>query len=251
MEIRTESNDLIIVDAGTGIRRLGNLLTEEGRRRFNFIFTHAHWDHLMGFPFFKPLYKAHTEIRMHRCPFSSKYVENMLTKVMDPPNFPVRYADLKARITYEEGCPTKFTIGSATVIPIALSHPNKGNGYKFVENGKTFVFLTDNELGYIHEGGLNYEAYREFCRGADLLIHDAEYTPEEYETTIEWGHSVYTDVLRLAFEAGVKSLGLFHLNQDRTDDQMDEIVVRCRDIVEKEGRPLQCFAVASGMTFSF
>jgi ribonuclease BN (tRNA processing enzyme) len=169
---------------------------------------------------------------------------------MDPPNFPVRYSDLKAKIIYEEGCPTSFTIGSVTVIPIPLSHPNNGSGYKFIENGKTFVFLTDNELGYIHKGGLHFDEYREFSREADLLIHDAEYTPEEYGTTIEWGHSAYTDVLKLAFEADVKSLGLFHINQDRTDIQMDDIVDRCRQIIDKKNNCLNCFAVASGMTFS-
>ena len=123
---------------------------------------------------------------------------------------------------FERG--STFRIGSATVVPIPISHPNTGKGYKFIEDGKTFVFITDNELGFVHPGGLPFEDYVEFCSGADLLIHDGEYTAAEYPRLTEWGHSSYTDALELAFQAGVKRLGLFHLNQERSDDQIDRIV---------------------------
>lgn len=249
LEIRTRSGDLIIVDAGTGIRRLGNELIRENRQVFNFIFTHAHWDHLMGFPFFKPLYSRNCTIRMHRCPFPSRFVEKMLSRVMDPPNFPVRYSDIKAEIIYEKSCPIHFQIGSVTIFPIPLSHPNKGNGYKFVEDEKTFIFLTDNELGYVHPGGLGFSDYLKNCQDADLLIHDAEYTPEEYKSTIEWGHSVYTDALELGFQANVKKLGLFHLNQERTDIQADEILEKCRKTITERGSSLQCVMLGVGTTF--
>ncbi|MCU0614502.1 MAG: MBL fold metallo-hydrolase [Desulfobacterales bacterium] len=249
LEIRTRSGDLIIVDAGTGIRRLGNELIKENRHIFNVLFTHAHWDHLMGFPFFKPLYYRNTRIRMHRCPFPSRYVESILSKVMYPPNFPVRYSDLKADIIYEKSCPTCFQIGSVTIFPIPLSHPNKGSGYKFVEDGKTFIFLTDNELGYIHPGGLGFKDYLEYCKDAELLIHDAEYTPEEYKSNIEWGHTVFTDALELAFQANVKKLGLFHLNQERTDIQADEMLANCNKIIDETGSSLECVMVGEGTTF--
>jgi len=249
IEIRTKDNDIIIVDAGTGIRRLGNQLMAEGELKFNFIFTHAHWDHLMGFPFFKPLYSERAELRMHRCPFHSKFVETILSKVMAPPNFPVKYSDLKAKITYEPACPEAFNIGSVSVTPIPLSHPNGGSGYKFTENGKSFVFLTDNELGFVHPGGLPKAEYLKFSQDADLLIHDGEYTPEEYKTRIEWGHSTYTDALDLALEAGVKELGLFHVNQERFDPEMDMIVDDCNQIISKSGRDLSCFAVSEDMAF--
>jgi ribonuclease BN (tRNA processing enzyme) len=249
LEIRTRSDDIIIVDAGTGIRRLGNQLVEQERFHYNFIFTHAHWDHLMGFPFFKPLYFKRTSIRMYRCPFHNKFVESILSKVMAPPNFPVKYRDIKAQMLYEDACPAEFEIGSVTVIPIALSHPNGGSGYKFIEDGKTFVFLTDNELGMIHPGGRPYADYVNFSKGADLLVHDAEFTPEEYERFVEWGHSVYSDALRLAREAEVSALGLFHLNQERTDQDMDDIVAACRTHITEHGLGFECSAVAAGMVF--
>ncbi len=249
LEIRTKSNDIIIVDAGTGIRRLGNKFVEENSYKYNFIFTHAHWDHLMGFPFFKPLYSKEAEFKMYRCPFHSKFVETILPKVMAPPNFPVRYSDIKAQIIYLESKSTEFEIGSVTVTPIPISHPNNGSGYKFTEDGKSFVFLTDNELGFVHHGGRLYKDYLEFSEGVDLLFHDAEYTPEEYKSTIEWGHSIYSDALALALEAKVGQLGLFHLNQVRTDEQMDQIVEICRKAIAEKGKELECFAVASDMTF--
>ncbi len=164
LEIRTKSDDIIVVDAGTGIRRLGNQLKKEECSDLNFIFTHAHWDHLMGFPFFKPLYFKNTRIHLHRCPYHSKFVEIILSKLMAPPNFPIKYADIIAELYYPDACPLEFEIGSVTVVPIALSHPNGGSGYKFVEDGRSFVFLTDNELGYIHPGGLAFGDYLEFVR---------------------------------------------------------------------------------------
>ena len=112
IEIRTKDDRIIIVDAGTGIRRLGNRLIEEGRFSYDIIFTHAHWDHLMGFPFFKPLYLEEARIHMQGCPFAQKYVETMLSRVMSEPNFPVRYADIHARVRYEPACAERFEIGT-------------------------------------------------------------------------------------------------------------------------------------------
>lgn len=249
LEIRTQSGDIIIVDAGTGIRRLGRRLVDEGRFDYHVIFTHAHWDHVMGFPFFKPIFYDQTRLHMYRCPFHSKFVETILSKVMSPPNFPVKYSEIRAAIEYYDACPSPFRIGSVTIEPIPISHPNGGSGYKFTEDGKTFVFLTDNELGFIHPGGKDRNAYLEFSRGADFLIHDAEYTPEEYKTTVEWGHTVYTDALSLAMEAGVGRFGLFHLNQDRFDDEMDAIVDDCRQRVQAASSSLDVLAVGSDMTF--
>jgi ribonuclease BN (tRNA processing enzyme) len=95
-----------------------------------------------------------------------------------------------------------------------------------------------------------YDRYVDFVSGADLLMHDAEYTPEEYTERRKWGHSTYMDALELALEAGVKRLGLFHLNQDRTDPEVDDIVATCREIIEARGNALECFAVGTDMEFS-
>ena len=245
VEIRTGDDDIVIIDAGSGIRRLGNRLIAENRSDFSLIFTHAHWDHIMGFPFFKPIYRSKTRIAMFGCPFAQASVRAMIASIMAPPNFPVDFENIRAEIQYQESCQENFQIGGMTITPIPLSHPNQGTGYRFEENGKTFVFLTDNELTYRHPGGLEYGDYAAFAKGADLLIHDAEYRPEDYGLTRMWGHSVYTDVVRLALNAGVDRLGLFHHNQERTDEALDEVVEDCRRIAAD--RPLECFALQQDM----
>ncbi len=249
IEILTKDNQIIIVDAGTGIRRLGNQLIKDGKKSFHFLLTHAHWDHLIGFPFFKPLFQAGHEIHMHQGHFHKDFMEKIFSKVMAPPNFPVQFSDLKANIIYEKCNSGNFTIGSVTVTPIAISHPNKGNGYKFTEDGKSFIFVPDNELDYIHKGGLAFDEYVKFCQGADLLFHDAEFTPDEYKTTKKWGHSSYTTALDLALKANVKEFGLFHLNQERIDSEVDAIILDCHKIIAARGADLKCYAVGSNMTF--
>ena len=245
IEVRTADDDIVIIDAGSGIRRLGNRLLAEDRRDFTIIFTHAHWDHIMGFPFFKPIYRRGTRISLFGCPFAQDSVKKIISSIMSPPNFPVNFEDITAEIRYQESCRLSFEIGPLTITPIPLSHPNQGMGYRFEEEGKSFVFLTDNELTCIHPGGMAYEDYRDFARGADLLIHDAEYRPEEYSRTRTWGHSVYTDALRLALDAEVARLGLFHHNQERTDQDLEEMVEDCRRAAA--GRQLSCFAMHQDM----
>lgn len=245
IEIRTADDRIIIIDAGSGIRRLGTRLVAEKRREYTMFFTHAHWDHIMGFPFFKPIYRPGTRIALFGCPFVRSSIREIISRIMAPPNFPVDFNDIRADIHYEESCRITFEIGGMTVTPIAISHPNQGIGYRFEENGKSFVFLTDNELTYRHPGGLAYDDYVAFASGADLLVHDAEYRPSEYKRTRTWGHSVYTDALRLALDAGVRQLGLYHHNQERTDDDLDEMVADCRQIAA--GKPLECFALGQDM----
>ncbi len=164
LEIRTKSGDIIIVDAGTGIRRLGNQLAEERMQRSQFYFYPCPLGPFDGLSVFQTaVYSKAPAFILHRCPYHSKFVEMILSKLMAPPNFPVKYADITAKLSYPDACPLEFEIGSVTVVPIALSHPNGGSGYKFIEDGRSFVFLTDNELGYIHPGGLAFGDYLEFA----------------------------------------------------------------------------------------
>ncbi len=242
VEIRTRGDEIIIIDAGSGIRRLGNLLIRENREQFSMIFTHAHWDHILGFPFFKPVYRKGTSIQVFGCSAAQESIQAMISRTMQAPYFPVNFEDLQARISYHSSCETSFAVETVTVTPIPLSHPNQGFGYKFTESGKTVVFLSDNELNFRHPGGLSFQEYAAFCRGADLLIHDAEFTEEEYRWGRTWGHSVYTHALQLALEAGVKTLGLFHHNQERADSAVEEILRNCRGIVAERKGSLECVA---------
>lgn len=247
MEIRTNDDEIIIIDAGSGIRKLGNKLLNENRKKYSIIFTHAHWDHILGFPFFKPIYIKGTYVDMFGCPFAQESIKQMISRTMVHPNFPVNFEDVNAEISYHGECEDSFSIKSMTVTPILLSHPNQGIGYKFVEDDKCFVFLTDNELTFKHPGGLDYQDYLNYSSNADLLIHDSEFTEEEYKITKAWGHSIYNDALKLALEAKVKKFGLFHHNQERTDTALDKIVEDCQRIIENNNASLECFAVYEGM----
>lgn len=247
IEVRSRDNDIIIIDAGTGIRKLGNKLLAEAKRPYHVLFTHAHWDHLMGFPFFKPIYMKGTKISMYGCPYAQNSIKDILSMSMAAPYFPVDFSQLQAELTSLGVCKETFDIGPVQIRPIPLNHPNQGMGYKLTEDGKCFVFLTDNELTHRHAGGAVYQDYLRFAEGADLLIHDAEYTEAQYQLTKGWGHSVYTDALRLAMEAQVKQFGLFHHNQERSDAELDQMVDDCRRIVAGKNRQLRCFAAEAGM----
>ena len=248
LEIRNGRDDVLLVDAGSGIREAGNLLLAEGRRDFTLLLTHAHWDHVMGFPFFKPLYRHDVTLTIRGCAFAQDSFKDMLARVMTAPYFPINYNDVHARLDYPEDCALDYSFGDITVTSAPLSHPNQGSGYKFTSNGRSFVFLTDNELGLAHEGGLDYDDYLDFCRGADLLFHDAEYLDDEYPSRKGWGHSTIGQAVNLAIDAGVRQLGLFHHNQDRTDDQIDDMVARCHRLIHDRNAVLDCFAVRQGST---
>lgn len=247
LEIRTKEDNIIIIDAGSGIRRLGNRLVNENRYKYTLIFTHAHWDHILGFPFFRPLYIKGTYIDMFGCPFAQESIKNMISRTMDFPNFPVRFENVEAEISYHGICEERFSIDSMIVTPILLSHPNQGIGYKFVEDDKCFVFITDNELTFKHPGGLDYKDYLDFSSNVDLLIHDSEFTGEEYKKVKGWGHSAYNDALKLALEARVKKFGLSHHNQERTDAELEDIVQDCQNIIKRNKASLECFAAYQEM----
>mgnify|MGYP005842635651 CR=1 FL=1 len=249
-EIRSQDDDIIIIDAGSGIRRVGNKLLAEQRFDYHLFLTHSHWDHILGFPFFKPIYNARTTITIRGCNEAQGDLRKLLARAMSGPYFPVPFDSLAAAISYEADCVLSYHVGPVEIWPIHISHPNGGQGYKLVENGKAFVFLTDNELGYRHRGGLRPQDYMEFTQGAELLIHDAEYTPEEYQRTRTWGHSSYLDALDLAMRARVPRFGLYHHNQDRDDAGVDRILAHCREIVAQQRSPLEVFAVGQEMEIS-
>ncbi len=247
LEIRSKKGDIIVVDAGTGIRPLGTKLARAKVKKFDMLFTHAHLDHIMGFPFFNPLYRKGTHITVHGCSFQFPSYREMLNGVMCAPYFPVELDSVSAHLHFENRRAEAFTIGSLKIRPIFLSHPNGGLGFRFEEGNASFVFLTDNELAYHHPGGRTFEHYAEFSRGADLLIHDAEFSSGDYPANRSFGHSLFSDAVKLGVRAGARSLGMFHLNRERTDDQVDAMVGASNKLVKKLRGSMECFAV--GNTF--
>jgi phosphoribosyl 1,2-cyclic phosphodiesterase len=244
----TDTGETVILDAGTGLRPLGNMLLEEDRETFHFVLSHAHWDHLLGFPFFKPLYRDGVTIHVHGCTYAQQSIRTFLSEVMQPPFFPVTLDDVHANLIFDNECRPEFSVGSLCCESIPLSHPNNGYGFRFTEGDRSFAFFPDNELTYPHPDGRSFEDYVSFARGVDLLLHDAEYLPEEYDRYSRgWGHSMYTDTVRLAVEAEVARLLLWHLNQDRVDDEVDVLARLADSAAMKAGRENLCTMARTGL----
>jgi phosphoribosyl 1,2-cyclic phosphodiesterase len=246
IEVRSERGDIIIIDAGSGIRSLAIDLIKEKVQKVSLLFTHLHLDHIIGFPYFSPIYNSSFKMNVFGCPFQSSNFEEALHGMMRSPYFPVDLRSVSAKINYKDITTKPFKIGSISIQPIFLNHPNGGLGFRLEENGAVFVFLTDNELSEDIPGCQPLENFVDFAKGADLLIHDAEFDREEYNKYKGWGHSTYDDAVRLGVEAGVSRLGLFHTNNRRTDKQLDQIVRKAQNLVSKSGAKLECFAVGSG-----
>ncbi len=250
VEVRLDDGSLVIIDAGSGIHPLGRaLLAEPNLTNILLLLTHSHWDHLTGFPFFAPAYLERYRIQVRGGPDAKSSLSNYLRHQMDPPYFPVEFDKLKAGFDFGSEASGEMTVGAATIVPIPLSHPNGGYGFKIVEHGTTFVFLTDNEPDFPHPGGLRPEDYIDASRGADLLLHDAQYSDEEYESSSRgWGHSTYRRAALVAIEAGVKRLGTFHHDPDHDDREVDRSVRLCRRIIRERRARIGCFGSAQGMT---
>ncbi|MFH1985606.1 MAG: MBL fold metallo-hydrolase [Pseudomonadota bacterium] len=243
VEILTGSGETIVVDAGSGMRRLGDRLIAENRLQFHLLFTHFHWDHIIGFTVFKPNYLEATRTNIWHPRQIQGDIRATLKNLMSPPGFPIRYSRLNATHMFQQHDMRSFGIAMTSVHTIAISHTHPGLGYRFEENGKSFVILTDNELGRQHPGGQPFEDYVTFAREADLMFHDAQYTRQEYPSKAGRGHSSVTDALDLALKAGVHRFGLFHHSPDRTDAALDALVADCRARIAEAGSPMTCFAV--------
>jgi hypothetical protein len=167
---------------------------------------------------------------------------------MQPPFFPVTIDDVHAELVFDNECRPEFSVGSLCCESIPLSHPNNGYGFRLTEGTRSFAFFPDNEFTYPHPGGKTFEDYVAFVHGVDVLLHDAEYLPEEYEKYSRgWGHSVYADTVKLAAAAEAKRLLLWHLNQDRVDDGVDALARLADDAAIEAGRDGLCTMAHTGL----
>lgn len=243
VELRSQKGDIVIIDAGTGIRRLGYKLENEYTREINWLFTHSHLDHVIGFPFFRPLYYPKYRINFYAYQKIQGNILQQMSHLMQPPQFPITPDNLRADLKYREVTQNGLRLNSFLIEAISLSHPNNSLGFKFREGYKTLVFITDNELGYTHKGSVSMQEYIDFCADADILIHDAECTDAEYQKTYTWGHSTFQQALNLALQANVRQLGFFHHNWNRTDLDLDNNVENCNKYLSERHEDLTCFAV--------
>ena len=237
IEIRTDNNELIILDAGTGIFPLSQTLLTELPITANVLITHSHWDHIQGLPFFIPNFIPGNTLRLHGAfdPVSGKGVEQVMSVQLQYSYFPVREAEMKARIEYITLAPEQsIQIGAATVTPYLMSHPVIDFGYRIEANGKSVFFTGDHEppINIYEPGDEDYTLYQTFVdekansirramHGVDVLIADCSYTEQEYPAKKGWGHGTFHTSIQYAREAGAKVLFCTHHEPTRSDDALE------------------------------
>lgn len=219
----TAGEHRIVMDAGTGIRLLGNQMQKESNLAdFHILLTHTHWDHINGFPFFTPAYNPNLEINIMAGHLVDKGgIQRVLSAQMDNPMFPVPLEAMTANITF-----TDFHAGEdfelypgVHVRTAPLNHPNGSTAYRVDYEGKSCVYVTDTE----HVPGETDERIVELIRDADLVVYDSTYTEDEFPAKVGWGHSTWNEGVRLCRLANVKKMAIFHHEPDHFDDFMDAL----------------------------
>jgi len=245
---------ILMLDSGTGARELGIALQREAGEKpleLDLFVSHAHWDHIQGFPFFQPVYQPGNHIRVHSLRGSDKSLEKVFTGQMDGSYFPVALSDLKSSLEFQE-LEGPIRLDDIHVTHFGLNHPGMAAGFRFEAGGKSLVYLTDHEpyCRLAGENELNRRLDREvdeFVRGADVYIREAQYTEEEYERKRGWGHSTWKDAVDSAHAAGVKRLCLYHHDPMHDDIALDSILAACWEHMKTKGMMFECVMASDGM----
>lgn len=249
VEVILASGRRVVLDGGTGFRLLGqHLLQEKLPCRLHLLLSHGHWDHLLGIPFFSPIYHETTEILVDGWPPAFQAMTRVFDSHMGDGFFPVAFDNLKARIDYlNRIAHAPLQLDGVQIDSIRLNHPQGGLGFRFREGKHTLVFITDNELGAAH--GKRIPEFVEFVAGCDLLIHDAQYLPGEMLERKGWGHSTYEEVVTLARDAGVRNLLLTHHDPSRSDAEVEKIIDLARQMAATFGNPHYIDAAREGACY--
>ncbi len=217
----------IILDAGTGLRALGNERMAGGPRHSTILLSHLHWDHVCGLPFFTPVYVPGHRVEIATGPNGVMPLEQAIRSLFRAPFFPVDYDALGGSVIPRElRANDQFQIGDITITMAKLNHPDPVYGYRLEHGGRSIVYATDTE----HYACVD-PTLKKLAAGADILIYDSQYTPEEYPSKVGWGHSTWLAGAELARAAGVAQLVMFHHDPMRTDAQLAAIEHAARAVL--------------------
>lgn len=255
VEVRTASGAVLVLDCGTGAHGLGLALARDpaAARRGHLFISHTHWDHIQGLPFFAPLFQPGNEWHVYGPQGLGRSLRDVLAGQMEYTYFPITPAEFSARLAYHDLVESSFEFDDIRVTTQYLNHPALTLAYRIEADGVTLVYATDHEphLARLADGGVppaggEDEKHGQFLADADLVIHDTQYTAEEYPRFKGWGHSTLEYVVDLARAGAVRRLAMFHHDPKRHDEAIDEMVACARARVHGRGDPLDVFAAAEG-----
>jgi phosphoribosyl 1,2-cyclic phosphodiesterase len=264
VELRADG-EIIVLDAGSGIRPLGVALQKEFQAqpiKLSLLITHAHWDHIQGFPFFKAAYDPNNQIRIFGFDGAGATFREIMTEPMRAPFFPISMRELSAKMDINKLNQMKFSLGKVDVHAAFVNHPGVCAGYRIFTSAGSVAFLPDHEPYefFLHAAGNKqltadqakqiaaeeHAQLVQFLRGSDMLILDSQYTDQEYKTHIGWGHGSISSAVSLAIEAEVQTLLLFHHDPSHDDDTVDTMVESGRELVIKGGSHLEIAGAQEG-----
>lgn len=224
LELRPSDGRLVVVDAGTGIRPLGLALPEAGPRHIDLLLTHLHLDHIEGLGFFAPLFDPECTITIWGPHQPGSSLAEQLELYLSPPFSPLRFGELPARIEVNEVSNDRWQLGALEVQSAPVRHPGSTVGYRFEDGGSALAYIPDNEPALEPASG------RVLAVGADVLLHDAQYTQDEYARRAGWGHCSLQDLARFAQDAAPDRLLMFHHDPEHDDRALEEMRERCEDL---------------------
>ncbi len=261
VELTTPSGEVLVLDCGTGARSLGNRLLSatSGPLSATILLTHTHWDHIQGFPFFAPLFQPENRFKVYGPEGAHSSLRDVLAGQMEHHYFPVELDQLAAPISYEDLCEGTYEIDGVRVRAQQMNHPSPTLGYRVEADGRAICYLCDHEpyneniwrdgaspgrMESILEAGDLRHA--EYMQGADVVIHEAQYTPQEYPSKRHWGHSTYVYVVQLAALAGVGRLFLTHHDPTHDDEFIQEVERQAQELARSLGSKLEVCCAYEG-----
>jgi phosphoribosyl 1,2-cyclic phosphodiesterase len=247
--LESPGSDPVVFDLGTGLRFFGETQPDDGSFRAHALVTHLHWDHVQGLPFCVPVNRPGAQLDVYGPPQDGLSLAEAFEEFMRPPYFPVRIGDLIGDIRFHTADGDDFVVGDAKVRSRYVPHIGATLGYRVDFGGTTVCYISDHQQPLDGSLGIADEVL-ELADGADLLIHDAQFTQDEFAAKSHWGHCTIEYALHVAHEAGVKRLALFHHDPAHSDDIIDDIVIRSRDAASRLDVE-EVVAAAEGLTLSF
>ncbi len=249
----------LIFDAGSGIRELGRELMADPPQRLHLFITHTHWDHIQGFPFFPPAYTTGWEIEIYGEKALNKPLRSVFKGQLDREYFPVQMEDMRAHLDFHHLHEEPITLDGVKISWIRVDHPGNSLGYKIEVEGKSIVWIPDNEFLKGHLDPLDeltreseimrpYLPLLDFVTGADILIHEAQYTDEEYPEKVGWGHSSVGNACILAHLAGVKRWLITHHDPTHDDSFLETKLNQTRRLLARRGSDIQVAHAYDGLT---